>query len=123
MSRDVIERKEFEYAPTVAGVIQLFAVDAGWACVGLYARVDVARVGGTSVLVGETAGDTDGFFTEAEIDSDGTPGLRSASGAFLAGAGGHIYLVNDTIDAVLLGSPSPMPVIKFVAMLRRVIGT
>jgi hypothetical protein len=125
MSRDVIERKEFQYAPAGAGVIQLFSIPAGWAVVGLYARVDQARVGGTSVTVGETGGDIDGYFTEAQLDTDGAIGLRAAApGAFMAGlsTGGKLYLAKDTIDAALIGTMDPLPIIKFICFTRRVIG-
>jgi hypothetical protein len=124
MSRDVIERKEFQYAPTAAGTIALFEIPAGWALVGLYARVDVPRVAGTGVTVGEGGGDVDGFWTEAQLDSDGAAGLRDpALGDFsIKNFGGKFYATEDTIDGILTGTPSTMPVIKFVAFIRRVIG-
>lgn len=111
---EIIERS---YKPSGAGTTQLFTIPAGTAVVGCWVRVDVARVGGTSVTIGDGS-DVDGYATETELATTAT-GYKAGAGAYLAAGSGKVYASDDTVDAVLTGSPSTNPEIKvFLGILR-----
>lgn len=118
MARDDVERWERRYNPSAAGTTQIFTIPKGSAVIGAYMRVDTARVGGTSLTIGDGA-DVDGLFTASP---DTSTGMKDASGAYVAEANGKIYASDDTIDAVLTGTPSTYPDLKLVIYVRRVIG-
>jgi len=115
MARAWFETRTKRYKPTAASTTALFSIAKGQAVLAIFARVDVARVAGTSVTVGDGS-DVDGLFTETELASTAA-GRKAGAGAYLAASGGKIYNAADTVDAVLTGTPTTMPDIVFEILI------
>jgi len=115
MARAWFETRTKRYKPTAAGTTPLYKIAKGQVVRGVYARVDVARVAGTSVEVGDAA-DPDGYFAEATLASTVT-GRKVGKGAYLTEEGGKVYDTATAVNAVLTGTPTTMPDIVFEILI------
>lgn len=122
MARDRIWERQYKMSTAASTTAEpLFEIPKGWAVIGAYARVDVARAGGSSsgVTLGDT--DVDGFFTETELASTAT-GMKTGNGAYLATACGKLYNAKTVINAIHTYAtiPTTLAVIKFKLVMRKI---